>query len=114
MPQQRNPTLKRRAPADLPQAPAAQLEPDAVPAPARAGRWYVRWDRGEVFQVTAVEADSGRVRIEGFDGSGEILDADGWRALSPRPTASPAGRLRCPHNGTSAGTRIIWTEPTLG
>ena len=114
MPQQRNPTLKRCAPSDLPHAPAAPPEPDAIPAPARAGRWYVRWDRGEVFQVTAVEAASGWVQIEGFDGCGEILDADGWRALSPRPTAPPVGRLRRPNNGTGARTRVIWTEPTLG
>ena len=47
------------------------------------GRWYLRWDKGEIFQVTQQDADSGQITIRAYDGGVEKLSLDDWRALRP-------------------------------
>jgi len=47
------------------------------------GRWYLRWDKGEIFQVTQQDADSGQITIRAYDGEVENLSLDDWRTLRP-------------------------------
>ncbi len=50
-------------------------------APAQVGRWYLRWDRNEIFQVTGVDPGTGTIRIQKFDGAAENLSQDTWSTL---------------------------------
>ena len=45
------------------------------------GRWYLRWDRGEVFQVTGRDAATGEIHIRTFDGGPDVISADQWDRL---------------------------------
>jgi len=54
------------------------------------GRWYLRWDKGEIFQVTQQDADSGQITIRAYDGSVEKLSLDDWRALRPALADPPS------------------------
>jgi hypothetical protein len=45
------------------------------------GRWYLRWDRGEIFQVTGRDASSGSIQIRTFDGGSEQIPGDLWETL---------------------------------
>ena len=47
------------------------------------GRWYLRWDKGEIFQVTRQDADSGQITIRTYDGGVGQLSMDEWRNLRP-------------------------------
>ncbi len=47
------------------------------------GRWYLRWDKGEIFQVTEQDPDSGQITIRTYDGSVDHLSLDEWRDLQP-------------------------------
>ena len=52
------------------------------------GRWYLRWDRGEIFQVTGRDLASRTVQFRLFDGTaGEIPEAQ-WDSL-PLGLADP-------------------------
>jgi hypothetical protein len=57
------------------------------PAP-KVGRWYLRWDKGEIFQVTGHDARSGSIQIRTFDGDSQQIAADVWAAL-PLGAADP-------------------------
>lgn len=48
---------------------------------ARIGQWYLRWDKGEIFQVTGLDEVSGTIEIQSFDGDLDELDEATWRAL---------------------------------
>jgi universal stress protein E len=78
-------------------------------------RWYLRWDKGEVFQVTAQDAGTGQITIRAFDGGVEVLSAEDWSKLRveladppydwagrvtandelPRGVSLPSGLSRC-------------------
>lgn len=79
----------------------------------RLNHWYVRWDCGELFEVTAVNDALRTVQIESFDGHTEVLDESEWTALSVSPTEPPGN---WPHHPPGEKTRpaVIWIEPTLG
>jgi hypothetical protein len=42
-------------------------------------QWYRHLDKGQQFQVTAIDEDEGAVDIQHFDGDVEELDLDSWR-----------------------------------
>jgi hypothetical protein len=50
-------------------------------APAEVGRWYLRWDRNEIFQVTGLDPSTGTIRIQAFDGATDSLSQDTWSGL---------------------------------
>jgi len=52
------------------------------------GRWYLRWDKGEIFQVTGRDPASGSVQIRTFDGSPDEIPARQWEEL-PLGIADP-------------------------
>lgn len=54
----------------------------------RIGQWYVRLDKGEIFQVTGVDEESSTVEIQTFDGDLDEIDAESWRGL-PLERAEP-------------------------
>ena len=55
---------------------------------AQIGRWYLRWDKGEIFQVTGRDAGAGTIQIRTFDGGSEEIGEDLWARL-PLGTADP-------------------------
>jgi hypothetical protein len=58
-------------------------------APAiHVGRWYLRWDKGEIFQVTGRDSGSKTIQIRTFDGSSEELPENLWDSL-PLGIADP-------------------------
>jgi universal stress protein E len=56
------------------------MGPDIAASP---GRWYLRWDKGEVFQVTGQDAQTGQITICTYDGDVDQLSLDQWRELRP-------------------------------
>lgn len=52
------------------------------------GRWYLRWDKSEIFQVTGRDAASGTIQIRTFDGGSEQILEDQWESL-PLGIADP-------------------------
>ena len=52
------------------------------------GRWYLRWDKGEIFQVTGRDGASGTIQIRTFDGGSDGIPADQWDNL-PLGIADP-------------------------
>ena len=55
---------------------------------ARIGQWYLRWDKGEVFQVTGRDERSRTLEIQTFDGDLDEVDEAAWAAL-PLSLAEP-------------------------
>ncbi|RMD78211.1 MAG: hypothetical protein D6809_06305 [Gammaproteobacteria bacterium] len=45
------------------------------------GNWYHHHDKGEDFEVVAVDEDRGLVEIQYFDGNTDELDLEAWREL---------------------------------
>lgn len=45
------------------------------------GNWYHHRDKGEDFEVVAVDEDQGLVEIQYFDGATDELDLEDWREL---------------------------------
>jgi hypothetical protein len=54
----------------------------------RIGRWYLRWDKGEIFQVTGRDALAGDVYIRTFDGGSDVIPLEQWEHL-PLGVADP-------------------------
>lgn len=55
---------------------------------ARIGQWYLRWDKGEIFQVTGYDDKSRTIEIQTFGGDLDEIDAETWTAL-PLGLAEP-------------------------
>jgi len=55
---------------------------------ARVGQWYLRWDKGEAFQVTGYDEPSHTIEIQTFDGDVDEIDEETWTAL-PLGLAEP-------------------------
>lgn len=53
------------------------------------GQWYNHRDKGDLFQVVAVDEDDGTVEIQEFDGAIDELDLDEWYAQSIEAAAQP-------------------------
>lgn len=51
--------------------------------------WYQHLDKGQKFQVVAVDEDSGLIEIQQFDGNVEEIDFDTWYELDIEPTEAP-------------------------
>lgn len=58
---------------------------------ARVGEWYVRWDNGELFQVTGYHPERRANSIESFDGEMYELDEATWSALPLALVRPPDG-----------------------
>lgn len=52
------------------------------------GRWYLRWDKGEIFQVTGLDGVAGNIQIRTFDGGTDVIPAEQWESL-PLGIADP-------------------------
>ena len=48
---------------------------------AEIGQWYARSDKGEMFQVTGLDAHNGTIEIQTFDGDVDEIDEEAWSAL---------------------------------
>lgn len=55
---------------------------NTVAWPPRIGTWYLRWDRGEVFQVTGYDERARKASIVSYDGVGGEIDEVTWDCLS--------------------------------
>ncbi len=53
------------------------------------GNWYHHRDKGEDFEVVAVDEDQGLVEIQYFDGSTDEVDLEDWRGLEIEPREPP-------------------------
>lgn len=57
--------------------------------PPVIGNWYSHLDKGELFQVVALDEDTGTIEIQEFDGGIDELDFEEWRQLAVEPAAQP-------------------------
>jgi hypothetical protein len=55
---------------------------------ARVGQWYLRWDKGEIFQVTGCDPSARTIEIQTFDGDLDEFDEETWATL-PLGLAEP-------------------------
>lgn len=55
---------------------------------ALAGQWYMRGDKGEIFQVIGYDEDSRTVEIQTFDGDLDEIELEAWNTL-PLALAEP-------------------------
>lgn len=62
---------------------------------ARIGQWYLRRDKGELFQVTGLDEPSGTIEIQTFDGDLDEIDEAVWVAL-------PLGFAEPPEDSTGS------------
>lgn len=53
------------------------------------GQWYERRDKGDLFQVVALDETQGTIEIQEFDGNLDELDIESWREMSPQEAAAP-------------------------
>ncbi len=53
------------------------------------GHWYSHRDKGELFQVVALDEDSGTIEIQEFDGGVDELDFEEWRELAVDTAEQP-------------------------
>ena len=53
------------------------------------GQWYLHRDKGEMFQIVAVDASSGCVETQSFAGDVEELDWAGWHEMDIEVAAAP-------------------------
>jgi hypothetical protein len=61
---------------------------NSVGKPA-VGDWYERADTGETFQVVSVDAASGTVQSQSFDGELDSIEAEDWAELPLVAAAEP-------------------------
>jgi hypothetical protein len=57
--------------------------------PPIVGNWYSHRDKGETFQVVALDEDSGTIEIQDFDGGIDEIDVDEWRQFTVASAAPP-------------------------
>lgn len=53
------------------------------------GQWYNHLDKGDVFQVVALDEESGWIEIQEFDGDLDEIDFEEWRQMSIESAAPP-------------------------
>lgn len=61
---------------------------NAVGSP-QVGDWYQHLDKGETFQVVSVDAASGTVQIQSFDGELDSIEAEDWEGMPLVAAAAP-------------------------
>lgn len=72
---------------------------------ARVGEWYVRWDVGELFQVTGYHGERHASLIESFDGETYEIDDDTWSVLPLAAVQPPDGWM--PEASSAAREEIV-------
>jgi len=77
------------------------------------GRWYARWDTGELFQVMNCDREGGAtISREAFGGGRSTLNEAQWQVLPLAPADPPRTRMR------EARMCIVefvdWVEPSIG
>jgi hypothetical protein len=55
----------------------------------QVGDWYQRSDQGAPFQVVSIDAQSGAVQTQSFDGEVDSIEAEDWDQLSLEAAAAP-------------------------
>jgi hypothetical protein len=53
------------------------------------GLWYAHRDKGQLFQVVAIDERERLVEIQNFDGDVDEIDFDGWHAMPLDLTDQP-------------------------
>jgi hypothetical protein len=53
------------------------------------GNWYNHLDKGDLFQVVALDERSGTIEIQEYDGGLDEIDLDEWRQMSIEAAAPP-------------------------
>ncbi len=53
------------------------------------GNWYEHLDKGQMFEVVALDEDAGTIDIQYFDGDIEELSLDNWYELDVEPSEPP-------------------------
>lgn len=53
------------------------------------GNWYQHLDKGQEFEVVAVDEEKGFVEIQHFDGDVEEIDLDAWYEMDIEPIETP-------------------------
>ncbi len=56
--------------------------PPTYPPAIRVGRWYLRWDKGEIFQITGRDDSAGKLYIRTFDGGSDVIPLKQWHTMS--------------------------------
>jgi hypothetical protein len=57
--------------------------------PPVVGNWYSHRDKGELFQIVALDETAGTIEIQEFDGGLDEVDLEEWRALAVETAAQP-------------------------
>jgi hypothetical protein len=53
------------------------------------GGWYAHRDKGQLFQVVAMDDEDGFVELQNFDGDVDEVDMDTWYAMPLDPAEPP-------------------------
>jgi hypothetical protein len=53
------------------------------------GHWYNHLDKGDLFQVVAIDRKSGTIEIQEFDGGLDEFEFDEWREMFVEEAAAP-------------------------
>ena len=53
------------------------------------GNWYERLDKGQAFEVVALDEDAGTIEVQYFDGDIEELNLESWYELDVEPSEPP-------------------------
>ena len=53
------------------------------------GLWYNHLDKGDLFQVVALDEQSGTIEIQEFDGDLDEIDLEEWRQMTIEAAAPP-------------------------
>ena len=84
------------------------------------GRWYSHRDKGQMFQVVAVDEDDGVVEIQDLDGDVDEIELESWptllleRAEPPEDATGPTDDIDADESGDSAdldSPTQRWREP---
>lgn len=57
--------------------------------PPRIGNWYSHLDKGDLFQVVALDEASGTIEIQDFDGGLDEVDLEEWCQMAIERAAAP-------------------------
>ncbi len=57
--------------------------------PPVVGNWYSHRDKGELFQIVALDEAAGTIEIQEFDGGLDELDLEDWRTMPLESAAQP-------------------------
>lgn len=61
----------------------------ATDADPIVGNWYAHLDKGQRFEVVAVDEDEGTVELQYFDGAVEEVELGEWYELEVEPAEAP-------------------------